>query len=194
MEEFIFSGNLHHMVSSLMQLGINEYSQAYKITKALQTESNNILSLSGGCHKMTDSLFDNTLIIARGQYYISIKKTSLAILCYLLDATLDAGGLLTLLSTLGLLAPGVQRLSDYEGERCVIVEIIRCENKIGTSSLLDKYSHFCNKPYMNCKFKKSNDNRQSCTCSHKNINEILLKLSRLKILVQNSEGYKYISE
>lgn len=191
MEEFIFRGNLHYMVSSLMQLGINEYSQAYKIAMALQVEGHSIFSQDVGCHKIPDLLSDNKLIVARGKYYISIKKTSLAILCYLLDVTIDAGDIFTLLSTLGLLAPAVQRLSDYDGERCIIVEIVNCKSKIVTSSLLDKYSHLCNKPYMNCKFKKYNDDRRSCICSHKNINEILAKLSKLKILTQTSEGYKY---
>ncbi len=192
MGEYVFIGNLHYMVSCLMKLGINDYKQALYVAKILQIEDCNIFRKGIDSNEMLDTPLGNRLIVARGQYYISIKKSSLAILCYLLDITLDTGGLLTLLSTLGLLAPGVQELSDYKGERCIIVEIVKSKNIVATSSLLDKYSHLCNKPYMNCKFQKPNDNRKSCICSHKNIDEILLRLSQLGILAQNSDGYKYI--
>lgn len=195
MDEFIFNGNLHMTALNLESLGVSTYSQAVNVAKALLVEYHSIRNQNDICNKGILGLkYDNSLISNRGKYYISIKKSSLVLLCFLLDVKIETGGLLTLLSALGLLAPGIQKLSDYEGERCIIVEIINRNDKTGKSSLLDKYSHFCNKPYMNCKFKQCNDAQQSCTCTHQDTFEILQKLNKLNILKRTKEGFKYIPE
>lgn len=195
MDEYIFNSSPHLIVSGLMKLGITNYSQAINVAKALTYEGEKrfINNDFRDCEK-SETQVDNSLIVSNGRYFISIKKVSLAILCFLLDAKIESGGLLTLLSTLGLLAPGVQKLSDYEGERCIIVEILKNKSKLGSSSLLDKYLHFCNKPYMNCKFKQFNNAHLSCSCSHKDINSILQRLNHSNILVQTQEGFKYIPQ
>lgn len=128
-----------------------------------------------------------SLMIATNEYYINLKYSTIIILALILDIELTKGFASVLLGFLGMANATFVKISEYNGEKCIIKETINQKGKIGNESILAKYHGECCNNQYNCKYQ----NTDRCKCKKNDIINIYNSLCEKGIFKKNASNYKY---
>lgn len=125
-----------------------------------------------------------------GRVHINVKATTLVLCALLLDITFTRGVSAALLSLAGIPGQAVVKISEIEGEKCVVRELLRAENRMVQADLFAKFSGQCvNNDFSECKYKKG----ETCCCKSVHTEEILKKLENKHIVIKTPYGkYRYV--
>ena len=118
-------------------------------------------------------------------YFINIKATTLLIIGIVLDLQLNFGPFLTILGAVGLNLNAITKLSQYEGEKCLVIESIKDITHKITSSILTKYKRKCANPKLKCKYYETG----KCRVMIKEIEQILNDLSSKNVFRKVDSNY-----
>ena len=116
--------------------------------------------------------------------YISIRKTTLALLACLVPSVIPFE---LLLAFLGVSLEGAffKRLNEWEGELCILSEGIACGNKGADKKLLRNFRGECVNCQYRCKYRKED----ACICKPEDVGEILEALWEDGILEKRHQKY-----
>lgn len=177
-------------VIKLMQdeFGVNE-KDAHKILYYLINEKNIL------CVDETIRLEKNErvaspdmlgLLIIDYNYYINVRVATVFVLSTLLDGKIQFP-----ISSFGLAVQGmnklIEKIDEWEGQKCILLELLRIPNKTGTMYLLDGLKKQCCNNHFKCKYK----DQGNCKCTNNDVEEILKNLHKNGIVEKNDNEYKY---
>lgn len=119
---------------------------------------------------------------------INLKASTIAILAAILDVKLTRGFLNFLLNASGFNSCSVVRLDEEEGEKCIILEMLKTKPHIITKNILPPINKECFNNNLNCKYRINNQ----CTIEEKDIKEIFFSLCNKNVIREiKNDRYKY---
>lgn len=121
-----------------------------------------------------------------GKYYLNVKITTIAICALLLDIKLTDGIIGMVLPLVGITSRIVfYKLSEKEGQKCILKEILRSKNKTGNKYMLEKFGAECvNNDLADCKYRQGTE----CSCASVQVEEILTTLENENVLRRDEGG------
>lgn len=127
------------------------------------------------------------LVLCDSSYYISLKKATIILAALLLDIHLTEGLAATALSLFGFSTNCICSIDERTGEKCILVETLMRENKIGDPAILSEYNGKCCNPCSSCEYReKINLEESKCTCTEDNVIQIYEELCKKNIFKKNS--------
>ena len=127
------------------------------------------------------------LVLCDSSYYINLKKTTIILAALLLDIRLTEGLAATVLAVFGFSTNCICSINERTGEKCVLVETLRRENKIGDPAILSKHNGKCCNPCSSCEYREETNLEDSkCTCTEDNVIQIYEELCKKNIFKKNS--------
>ncbi len=121
-------------------------------------------------------------------YNINLKIVTITILAAILDVNLTKGFASVALSVSGFKSNGVVKLSETEGEKCVVLEMLRTKSGVITKDILPPSNRECINNNLNCKHRSGDQ----CKIGEKDIQKIFLSLCDKNVIRENGNGvYKY---
>lgn len=127
-------------------------------------------------------------LIPNTNYNINLKAVTITILAAILDVNLTQGFASVALAISGFNSHAVVKLNEIEGEKCVVLEMLRTKLRIITEDVLPPSNRECFNINLNCKHRRDNQ----CKIEDKDIQEIFLSLCNKNVIRKNGNGvYKY---
>lgn len=126
-------------------------------------------------------------MIAENEYYINLKYSTIIILALILDIEFTKGFASVLLGFLGITDTTFVKISEYNGEKCIIKETINQKEKIGNEKILEKYHGECCNNQYNCKYQDTD----KCKCCKTDIMNIYNSLCDKGIFKKYASSFKY---
>lgn len=127
-------------------------------------------------------------LIPNTNYNINLKAATITILAAILDVKLTQGFASVALSMSGFNSYAVVKLNETEGEKCVVLEMLRTKLRIITEGVLPPGNRECFNINLNCKYRRGNQ----CKIEEKHIQKIFLSLCDKNVIRENGNGvYKY---
>ncbi len=127
-------------------------------------------------------------LIPNTNYNINLKAATITILAAILDVNLTQGFASVALSISGFNSHAVVKLNEAEGEKCVVLEMLRTKMRIITEGVLPPRNRECFNINLNCKYRRGNQ----CKIEDKDIQKIFLSLCDKNVIRENGNGvYKY---
>ena len=126
-------------------------------------------------------------LIPNTNYNINLKAVTITILAAILDVNLTQGFASAALSISGFNSHGVVKLNEIEGEKCVVLEMLRTKSYIITEDVLPPSNRECFNSNLNCKYRSGDQ----CKIEEKNIKKIFLSLCDKNVIQENGNVYKY---
>lgn len=120
-------------------------------------------------------------------YSINIKKTTIIIVALILDIAFTKGIISTLLNMFGLSGICITKLSEANGEKCIVKETVFSENKTGNADILNAFDGECCNCDMNCNYRRGD----RCTCSRDNIIDIYQRLTEVGLFRKEGDSFVY---
>lgn len=125
---------------------------------------------------------------ASTNYNINLKAATITIIAAILDATLTQGFVSGTLLMNGFNNHALVKLNETEGEKCVVLEMLRTKTHTITDNVLPPSNRECFNNNLNCKYRSSSQ----CKIEKKDIQKILLSLCNKNVIQENENGvYKY---
>lgn len=120
-------------------------------------------------------------------YHINLKYSTIFIIALILDINYTRGVSTFALGLLGIKNAEFKKISEYNGEKCIIKETICQKGKSGSESILEKFhGECCNNQYA-CKYKEID----KCNCNKKEITSIYESLCEKGVFKKCGYNYKY---
>lgn len=122
------------------------------------------------------------------EYYINLKSSTIILLALLLDLNCTNGIASTVLALLGVNSRTIACIPDYNGERCVLIEICRQKNRQGNKEIFDCImGRDCINSNLCCQYRIEN----LCTLSDIALDNIFDILVEKNVLAKLRDMYKY---
>jgi len=127
-------------------------------------------------------------LIPSENYNINLKATTITILLIILDiATLSISDNLLKWAGIDIKTQGLYKLNEAEGEKCVVVEILRKESRTADMSILPPPLSKCVNNNFNCKYNRDG----KCQIKKSKVIKCLTKLCEKNVLQKQGDTYKY---
>lgn len=127
-------------------------------------------------------------LIPNTNYNINLKAVTITILAAILDIKLTQGFASVALSVSGFNSHAIVKLNEREGEKCVVLEMLRTKSHIIVKDILPPSNRECFNINLNCKYRIDNQ----CKIKEKDVQKILLSLCNKNVIRENKDGgYKY---
>lgn len=127
-------------------------------------------------------------LIPNTNYNINLKAVTITILAAILDVNLTKGFASAALSISGFNNHAVVKLNETEGEKCVVLEILRTKSRVITKDILPPSNRECINNILNCKHRSGDQ----CKIEEEEMKKILLSLCDKNVIRENGNGvYKY---
>ena len=118
---------------------------------------------------------------------MNLKISTLLIAALLLDIHFTGGMAQLFLTMVGIDGRAIVKFSEYNGEKCILKELLRTSTKSASPELLIKFGGECCNNDLCCQYKSEN----KCTCTSQKVAEILDGLAKHNILKKEGVNYKY---
>jgi len=128
------------------------------------------------------------LSVPNTNYNINLKATTFYIFALILDINLKlpvATGILTLV---GVNSQAIVKLDVQNGEKCIIIEILKKKLKTTDKMLLVHYNSECVNNDIRCRYNKDG----KCTITVDQVSMVLESLNKKNVLEKKGDSYKYI--
>lgn len=126
-----------------------------------------------------------------GEYYISIKKSTIFLVSLFLDNTVpgfselkDVGTFFGLFSLKGSYA----KLDTYEGYLCIMMELARNRRRGADKNLIKKFKGECCNNHLDCKYKENG----MCKCGEERVEAICEELWKQGVVKKRGGRYFYV--
>lgn len=128
------------------------------------------------------------LLIASKNYNINLKTTTIVSLLLLLDiATLGISDRLLSWAGIDIKNQGLCKVSEENGEKCIIAEMLRLKPHVADLSILPPINLECINNHFNC----SHRHEGKCCIDENNVNEILINLCEKNVLRKHENQFMY---
>lgn len=183
-----FTGNEDEVARELsFKTGIKE-NDSYKIFYFILNNPNILLKDEFiKCDVKKINSFGMTF--SSGKYYINVKITTIVVCAFILDISFTQGIVSTILSLTGIPTQAFVKLNGFNGERCILREVLKSKNKVCNATLLKNFLGKCvNNDIINCIYREEDN----CTCSIEDVKGILNNFDKLNILKKDfNNNYHY---
>ncbi len=133
---------------------------------------------------------NSKFISSNAEYYISIKKITLAIIAEFTASILKSMPISLILRMLGIESEGayVTKLDSVLGESCIMLEAVRKRKEGINKNLFKVNKGECVNAYLHCKYNMDG----KCTCIPADVENICERLEERKILLKKRNRYFYL--
>lgn len=190
MDRIEICGTETEVYEKIHKLGFNSNDEIERILVFLKSNSD-LLAVDEKIEKRT--VVPETphgafgFIIMRNNLYVNLKTSTLLIAALLLDIHFTGGMAQLFLTMVGIDGRAIVKFSEYNGEKCILKELLRTSTKSASSDLLIKFGGECCNNNLSCKYKSEN----KCTCTPQKVADILDGLAKHNILKKEGVIYKY---
>lgn len=128
-----------------------------------------------------------SLVIMRKNLYVNLKLSTILIVALLLDIHITAGFSQLLTAMMGISSHAIVTFGEENGEKCIIKETLRTQNKIGHPDMLSKFHGECCNNDLKCRYRVED----KCCCTPERIKEIFVDLASCNMFTKEGDYYKY---
>lgn len=191
-EYFSFKGSESELKSTLSMFMSEEDSQFFinnckDIIKCLNDDEYIETTMSFPQNNSSSDLTHMHLLISSSNYNINIKALSLVTIALLLDIKLTLGFASAILSVIGFNNQAIARIDVSEGEKCLILEAMRANNRIIDENVFAVCNSQCVHNDLKCKYQDGD----KCTMKKDDIKRVLNELCNKNIFKRIKNLYKY---
>lgn len=181
-----FSFQIFHHLFEIRDRGPGAYIPLQKLNLSLDKEENICQYVRPSCRKSCNDAVGE--VVHEYMCYIRLKSTTMTIAALLLDIIPTNNTEMAVLAFLGVKIHALIRIKSYYGERCVLMETCRNDNKTaGISTFNGIRGGECVNNRLICKYKKGG----ICTISEEEVGEVFNLLAEKKILKKKGSVYRY---
>lgn len=127
------------------------------------------------------------MMVARYDYYINLKVTTIALVALLLDINVSKGIASTLVSLSGAPSQAFVKLNEENGEKCILKETLLQPRKKGNKEILNKFNGECCNNHMDCQYRRANE----CRCTEENVLSIYERLTEKNVFCKSGNWFEY---
>lgn len=187
---FTFSGNrvdLEKKISKFVEKGdIDKFIKGLTMLSSCFETDNEQIIISSNIPKSNPDIME--LLIPETNYNINISALTVAILAIILDVKLTKGVLSTGLSAMGFNTHALSRIDEKNGEKCLLLEMLRTKSRTITEFVLPPIDKECFNNDLCCKYRIENQ----CKIKREDVHKILLSLCHKNVIKECENGrYKY---
>lgn len=184
------NGPENDVYKKLAALGLNNSCDAEQIITFLKHNKNLLCSeeVIETSMEMPPSLPGMmSLVIMRKNLYVNLKLSTILIVALLLDIHITAGFAQMLTAMMGVSSHAIVTFGEENGEKCIIKETLRTQDKVGHPDMLSKFHGECCNNDLKCRYRVDD----KCYCSSERIEEILAGLASCNMFIKEGDFYKY---
>lgn len=190
MRKIELRGLQNEVYKKIASIGLNNSCDAEQIVTFL--EHNKELLCSDEKIETSIEIPDSSpgmlsLIIMRKNLYINLKVSTILIVALLLDIHMTKGFAQLLIAMMGISSRAIVAFSEENGEKCIIKETLKTQDKIGHPGILSKFRGECCNNNLNCKYRTEG----MCCCTQDKIKEIFDDLVSCNMFKKVGDFYKY---
>lgn len=181
-------GKKSEIIEKLQETGLNQQSSE-KLLSLLTKEKNIICDDEIYNMEPYEEKTDSKMLgfmLKDYNYFINIRVGTVFLLSVLIDNSIGlpiTSGYLTVRGLNRL----VEKIDENTGVKCILLEILRLPNKMGTVDILSDFVGECCNNNLKCCFQ--NENR--CMCTIEKVKNIMEQLADIGILKKEGKTYRY---
>ena len=137
------------------------------------------------CKEESDSKMLSFMLLEYN-YFINIRVATVFLLSVLLDNSIRLPITSGYLAVRGLKRL-VEKIDENSGVKCILIEILRSQNKTGKVDILNDFCGECCNNNLKCCF----HNENKCMCTTEKVESIMEQLADMGILKKEGEIYRY---
>lgn len=181
-------GKKQEVLAELQEIGLSQQS-AEKLLALLTKEKNlvckdEIFQMDPIENKSDGKMLG--LMILEYNYFINIRVGTAFLLSVLIDNNVGFPITSSYLAVRGMKRL-IEKIDEYSGVKCILLEILRTPNKSAETSILDGFYGECCNNNLHCSFQ----NEGKCKCTVENVEKIMEQLVSIGILKKEDRTYYY---
>lgn len=190
MRKIELCGSQNEVYKKIANLGLNNSCDAEQIVTFLEHNkellcSDEKIETSMEIPKSSPSMM--SMVIMRKNLYVNLKVSTILIVALLLDIHMTEGFAQLLIAMMGVGSQAIVAFSEENGEKCIIKETLKTQDKTGHPSILSKFRGECCNNNFNCKYRIDG----TCCCTPDKIKEIFDDLVSCNMFKKVGDFYKY---
>lgn len=190
MEKIELYGSENEVYNKIASLGLNNVCDAEQIITFLKYNDDLLFSdekieTSTEIPKSSPGMM--SMVIMRKNLYVNLKISTILIVALLLDIHMTEGLAQLLIAMIGVSSQAIVAFSEENGEKCIIKETLKTQDKTGHPSILSKFRGECCNNNFNCKYRIDG----TCCCTPDKIKEIFDDLVSRNMFKKVGDFYKY---
>ncbi len=187
---FIFSGNREELEQEILKYvskdDVDKFINGMERLSSFFNSGDEFIDISTTIPETNPDVME--LLIPDTNYNINLKAASIAIIAVIVDITLTKGFFRLPLDFAGFKSHAVVTLDEREGEKCLVLEILRAESRIIDETVLPLSSGECINNHLHCKYRMDGQ----CKIQKDDVCKILIKLCDKNVIREKGYGkYQY---
>lgn len=187
---FTFSGNREDLAKGISKFveknDIDKFIKGLTMLSSCFETDNEQIIISYNMPASNPDIME--LLIPETNYNIKISALTVVILATILDVKLTKGVMLAGLSAMGFNNQALSRIDERNGEKCLLLEMLRTKSRTITEFVLPPINNECFNNDLCCKYRIENQ----CKIKKEDVHKILLSLCQKNVIKECENGkYKY---
>lgn len=187
---FIFSGskeNFEHELSKMIEeKDINKFIDGITKLSPYFCSDDEYITVTTCIPETNPDIME--CLIPGTNFNVNLKAVTITIIAAILDVSLTKVFATATLSMLGFNSHAIVKLNETEGEKCIVLEMLRTKSRIIFEDILPPNNGECLNNNLNCKYRING----KCKIGKNDIQGNLLSLCNKNVIRESGKGvYKY---
>lgn len=187
---FIFSGSREELEQEIIKYvskdDVKKFISGMERLSPFFNNGNEIINISTTIPETNPDVME--YLIPGTNYNINLKAASIAIIAAILDIKLTNGFFRLPLDFAGFKSRAMVTLNEWEGEKCLILEMLRAESRIIDETVLPLSNGECINNQLQCKYRMDGQ----CRIRKEDVCKILIRLCDKNVVREKGYGkYQY---